>query len=784
MTSSDNDFDDEDNDFLLALTTKKSQSLNLGGVRSMGSTAGSATNTPNTSNTSALAYGRTAALPSSSPSEVDPSIQAKLYRADGEIAILREKYQQLQNLRQLELTKVKESQQSLQRQNEEQLKALQFTVQKLEDEKRFLNNEIKGITSKRRKVRDSNDDMDVDGLHVASTLSASTFPVSGSGSGSGPSDAVSTGPRVSSSQVVRILNDTSLFFDHIWNYCINGAQRTSLTFLSKIYIERDVNINELQIKRKIPISIAVVDYLMLKKKLRLDELVSEFTTTIAQFVELLLEEENLILSVPFLLSLIHSAISFRPLAVVKPTVNYLLRSISKISRRFLFILEETQNQEDYITYHDVPEQVLVLEKITLICSVDIIEKLSAISTLHGVNFVRNEIWGGELPCIPRELVKRLLPENTERLKNSSQINLVFNIVEMLMSSITEELFAYSNFETTPNQMSPIFNSLFKVLLVDIPLRDDFMIYGLNRILGNIIDIKKVESLVPVEENALGYSLVMIPCPIPQELKSERRKELHEGNDLENGTSGGSFVGIHDKLNFELNLKHQNHLLKLRIRVAMLLEHFIVSTSLVTHLQLKDYIKSMVRTIGFEQSNILKSPRSKDVHLRAQLIANLVRILHYISSDNMGGITNLVYPETMYEIYVSLLRIAFGSNSLTNEAHSILKSVRSQEKYFNTPIFNKWCEARAKLLNHIDQSDDSESSKGERENGSFIADIESEYANGLEFPYEEEAVELAREILDQCVTHEEADNLFFNMNYEDPNLQEDEYTRFDEMDLVN
>ena len=220
----------------------------------------------------------------------------------------------------------------------------------------------------------------------------------------------------------------------------------------------------------------------------------------------------------------------------------------------------------------------------------------------------------------------------------------------------------------------------------------------------------------------------------------------------------------NQLAFEVQSNHEYHVLDLRLKVATLLESFIVTKSSTQIFELKEYIKSIVRTIEFEQVFIMRSPRSKTIYLRIQIIAVLVRILNYISSE-VRGLNNLIYPETLYEIFVILLRIAFGSNSLSAEAHSLLLEIRSKHKY-DKLVFNDDCERKAREINHITFSNLHTKS---------VADIESELANGLEFPYETDTIEVAREILDLCVTHEEADNLYFNMNNEDLN--------FDEMALV-
>ena len=195
------------------------------------------------------------------------------------------------------------------------------------------------------------------------------------------------------------------------------------------------------------------------------------------------------------------------------------------------------------------------------------------------------------------------------------------------------------------------------------------------------------------------------------------------------------------------------MLNLRVRVAQFIENFLLCSDGDTEaLALRDHIKAIVRVIGLEQLAILRNPRSCNVHLHGVVIQILVRILHYVVEDSKG-ISTLVYPETIYEIFVYLLRIAFGSSSLSTEAGDLLVRIRTNHP--DLVVFNEHCETRARNLSHVEHSRD----------GRVLAEAEVHFANGLEFPYEEETVELAREILDSCVTHDEADNLYFNMTNE-------------------
>ena len=735
MSLSDDDFDDDDDEILIALTKAKS-------------TQNRPVSTPNSID-----------KPTQNNSTQAPNndIQARLNRSDGEIAILRAQLQQLQNQKQEDLNKLKESHNISKIKNDEQLKALKFTVQKLEDEKKFLNNELRGATAlKRRKLPNRADDslMDIDVAPILETQQTNRIRYQYE-----RADSVEPETElrpILPQKIIKIQNDASLFTDHIWNHCINGSKRSTLDYLSKIYVDNDILIHGFKTHAKMPLSTAITEYLMLKKNLRLDELVAEFTQTLSGLVNILLEKK-LILSIPFLLALIHASLNFRSSAVSQTSIKSLLESICKLALNFTFLLDSSQDEEDFINYHDVPNQVMVLEKFTLVCCLDIVEKLMSLSSLFGASFIET-IWKEDY--IRVELFRKCLPENTERFKNLAQINLIYNFVEILMSSISETTFAYNN---TPNKIldESIINSLLKVFLIELPVKDDFMFYGLNRMMGNNVDFNKIDAIIPSSETLLNHSMISRPCPIPYEYLKEKMVLVRKDANLTNKDSQMN------QLAFELQSKHECHVLNLRLKVATLLESFIVTKSSTQIFELKEYIKSIVRTIGFEQVFIMRSPRSKTIYFRIQIIAVLVRILNYISSE-VRGLNNLIYPETLYEIFVILLRIAFGSNSLSSEAHSLLLEVRSKHKY-DKLVFNDDCERKAREINHLTFSN-------LHTDGKLVADIESELANGLEFPYETDTIEVAREILDLCVTHEEADNLYFNMNNEDIN--------FDEMALVD
>ena len=433
--------------------------------------------------------------------------------------------------------------------------------------------------------------------------------------------------------------------------------------------------------------------------------------------------------------MVDCSLSFRPAALTKSLIVQILKRVSKITESLLFLLNSNLDEDDLANYHDVPYQVMVLEKFIFVECLDLMERLVTLTTTFDIEFIKT-VWQNRI--LPQNIITSCLPDNSERFKNTAQINVVFNIVELLVASVTEETFAYND----TNLDEKLILSLLKVFLIDIPIREDFMFYGLNRILGNNCDFLKIDSVIPKDHDHLNNYLIVIPQPIPFDIETPHQ--------------------------FRIDMNHEYHLLILRIKIAELFLSLIITKQTFDFLYNKEHFKSLIRVIGFEQNHIAQSPRSKHVYLRLQLISMLVKIIDYLTQD-LRDASELIYSELMYEIFVVFLRIAFGADSLSIDAHKLLVKIRNRPGGKSLTVFNKWCETRARQLNHVSLLNF---------NVETVANVESDFANGLEFPYESETVELARNILNRFVDHDEAENLYVNMNAEDPH----DFDNDDEMDI--
>ncbi|KAI5958018.1 LCD1 [Candida theae] len=679
---------------------------------------------------------------------IDNEIQAKLFQADGEIATLKAQLISLQNSKRDELNSLRQSYDALKRSKEEEATALREAVLKLEDDRKFLKNELVTTTAlKKRKISNNNNNNNNNGTQTnlqpkgPNTSTDVDYSVVEESAGTN----VTSIPSQTVQRVIRVQHDTSALIDQIWGYFIPGSKRSSIEYLFKICFDFDLEtLYRYKLTKKTAIASLISNVLMTLKIARLDELIEKFSLLMLDIIQNAIGQKQP-LPVPFLLSLIHCTISFRPVAVTKTVITTLIQGCSQISLNYMFLLSPSLEEEvDFDNYHDVPDQVIAIERFILICCLDVIEKLTAIGSMHDTRLIRS-IWCDQT-VFPQSLVSSCLPQNTERFKSVAQINLVFNVVEMLIATITEGTFGFNEATSDFN----LIQSLMKIFLLDIPIKDGFRFYGLNRFIGNNCDLNTIDLTVPLQHDNLNNYLVSIPQPVYKDLESE--------------------------LNFKkLQINHEAHLLNLKIKVCELLQSIIITKQSIDFLMDKDHFKSFVRVIRLEQTYMANDPRSTMIHSRVHLIGQIVKIMDYLTQD-LHEPSDLIYTDTMYEMFVAISRIAFGADSLAMDAQKLLVKIRSQGHY-NITVFNRACELRARQLHHLTVGDYSKKGGGKQ-----LASAESDFANGLEFPYESETVELSRDILNRFVNHEEADNLYYNMNYE--SQQEEEEEEKEEEDMLH
>lgn len=650
-----------------------------------------------------------------------PSTQSpnELLVAKGEVAILRAKLEELERIKQVEREELLKNNLLDKENNENKIKALEGAVQRLEDERKFLSVEVRNLsnnaTRKKRKTSDGLGDVDMD--------SATPLPIPISA----PVITVQQPqpPKIKPTTVKLInpgvINENSLFIDHILSHTIIGASSTTMGTLSHIaspikFRDDYLNVDDpFILLPKTSIASQLLDHLMKKRDaLRLDELISRFIHGICGFIDTIQSGEYK-LSIPFLLSIIHSSITFRPSAVTSDTLKELSKFCINLIHNHLDLIKKDEGELDSHQYQQQLQQEKVgvpsvhrkfIDVMILVFSVELLEIV-----LMNVA-VKEEL---EDSGIIKKFIQDMGDFNTIlRLGMGNGSSLV------IMFSLIESLNTVGRYENFPPELILVFC---KILCNGVEPRKDGIMWfnGLNRILGDDESCHMMYSLF--DHIGIGMSPLVI-----YEQKSE-------------------------------NKKYEHHLINLQLRICDFFEKILIENQDDVALFNSDpvILKQLISTIAKQQEYIFRSPRTPTTHLRSKLIASLINNIHLIWELTYSAYSTFprITKDTTHELIITLARIAFSTNNSTSlEASEFLLKVRSKDR--TAPVFNKWSEARAREVSHVSDV----CSKGTVRD---LVQAEIGFSNGVEFAYDDYVVELARDILEKCTTMDEADELYCSMN---------------------
>ncbi|CEP21276.1 DNA damage checkpoint protein LCD1 [Cyberlindnera jadinii] len=269
---------------------------------------------------------------------------------------------------------------------------------------------------------------------------------------------------------------------------------------------------------------------------------------------------------------------------------------------------------------------------------------------------------------------------------------------------------------------------------------ELAVHGLNRIIGNNFESQQLEAL-------LGTGVTDCPQVIY------------------------SLTPVNQ---FPLELKHEKHLLQVQSLIVSLFTKLIVLTpNSITHFNDRpDIFRSLVFSIGILQERIHTIPRSPTTHIRSGLISSLIRLIHLIweVTTSAGDTTPALTKDTIHVLMIVLARVAFSANDSSKEAQKFLLTMKQEDTL--SPVFNPWAERRALQLIHIDVTKQDNVQKDQSKIQSIV-EAQVGFGNGVEFAYDDDVVECARDILEKCTTMDEVDALYMAMNVVEPNQRDEE-----------
>ncbi|GMG05653.1 unnamed protein product [[Candida] boidinii] len=219
---------------------------------------------------------------------------------------------------------------------------------------------------------------------------------------------------------------------------------------------------------------------------------------------------------------------------------------------------------------------------------------------------------------------------------------------------------------------------------------------------------------------------------------------------------------------------------------------------------------MTEQLGKQQEIIMRSPRCHSISMRMKIIELIVKLTHYLINEqqinNLLPVSKLPH-DTLREIVIIYLKIS--AISVKNETIEFINEQRQRgfrkfiiDENISDYVHDKFGVYESNDINEInlsnylkslelnkneevieiDENEDVNDEKGveeeDEEDEEFYDEFEDDLndyhkeinnseiftSNGLEFNYQDETIDMAREILGQCITGDEADLLYYSMNY--------------------
>ncbi|CCH43777.1 DNA damage checkpoint protein LCD1 [Wickerhamomyces ciferrii] len=642
----------------------------------------------------------------------------EIFIAKGEIAVLRAKISELERLKNLERDELLNKQQQEKSLNENKINALENAVQRLEDERKFLSVEIRNLNHIRKKKKPNESTPEPKEPEPKPKQTRQSTPQQQVP----PPVPPVVQPPPPKPKTIRLshpkqqTSENLLFIQSLQSHTLPSCPRSTLNYLSHISIPKPFENQEdlmFQIPQDQPLETYILKYLMvLQSSHRLDNLLTQFILNLLKLIKFIhLEIQKNHVSLPFLTSLIHCCIGFRPMAIT-PKVRYeIFQSSLNLIQFFSYIIKKHEFIDDDLLnlkkFQIGIVQNKVLDGLIYQFNVEVLENLLLIENdLNSIESFWNMIQPDELEIFSNSIKLGI---------NSGCIGVMYSYIEILI----------------------ILNEYDNLGFLDLNL--------LNLLSKNFYD--EIDGVIDLE--FIGMNRMF-----QDEIESWR---LIDGLVLQEGVSSQQQViySLEDRFTFN---KLEFKFINLQLKICELFEIFLINNiskdDEITIIKNSNLLKTLITSIGKQQEFIFKTPRGQITHLRSKLISNFIKLIHFIwelSISTTNYIPRLTKDLT-HELIITLSRIAFSSNETNNEASEFIYKFRSIDS--NSTIFNQRSESRSRELNHILTQDN---------NIDLIVNAEISISNGIEFAYDDIIVELSRDILEKCTTMDEADNLYLSMN---------------------
>lgn len=704
------------------------------------------------------------------------------FRSAGQLALLKAKNDQLEREKTQISEKLKRDFDQKSLDQNDLIKKLQDTIRKLEVEQKFQATEIREYKAKikRRRLDENQRGTDVVMTDVSGTtppLSKTAQPIQNQQVQAQLPPRHQVHPAVpvlqqrlskpkglpNRSQSSKNLEDNTLFIDRLLCYCIPGVDIPVMTFLDKIAIsEKEFKTADFRSAPGESLKSSLLSYLSAYKTAEgIDSLISRLLKAIVEIIMFLLIDVQVIkdfteqrsdlkhnrhklLAIPFLLAIIHGCLTYRPKAInqiqqVFTLINFSLMLMDKYNFLIEPVLKTNEFYDRNVKLKLKSIQYEFLESLIVIYSLDLIEVL-IMNCVH----------------VPdkKKAMKEYLTHNKNRLLrlfqlvlsnfNHSSVNLMFSVVSILNATL-------NLWETDQEEEFPLTDNAILKSIIALATADDFepranwLVYGLNRSIGNNLDAELIADLVPDQ--------IDLPFQVrPVCSKAHNKEQVAHNHQLHHTALSVLILQFCEKLIlFDYQNEHSNTLTFLAKEPSVF----------------KNLIMNMSK---IQQFNFLHPRRRDHLNMKVtEVLSYSLKIIHLVKelyrltpSDSQDTSEFNFTSDLSFELFVILSRISIPSKEDTTDPSTLFLLQYQQEcpemsRYFLTKLPN------TRNLTTLNLTDPNEVQP--------MAQVLSNTPNGLEIPYDSETIDLAREILNNLVTADEADMFYSAMRLAEVSLDE-------------
>ncbi|XDT31879.1 DNA damage checkpoint protein [Nakaseomyces glabratus] len=307
----------------------------------------------------------------------------ELTRALGESSMLRDKLKLLQAQIEQERSKSNYRVNEVKEEFDKEIQKLRQQLQSLEDEKKFLVLESRGINAVNQRIKTSPPEAF---SRVSSQHRALNTPDSSHIQEHIPKKRkteISTQPSIVLNPNRVIKDEISAFFDCLYVHRIVGVELSTIEILNCIKFEHidEFNYKLLKINKDTSIGSGIVDFLQsCKKNMKLNELVDSVLEHLATLIKaIIINDQELNFSVPFLVALMVQTILFRPSAVSVNSLKDLFIFTCDLIRKFQIVLKKPLHKSPLEV--DLGPQIFqyeLIDNLILVYSFDLLESTTKV----------------------------------------------------------------------------------------------------------------------------------------------------------------------------------------------------------------------------------------------------------------------------------------------------------------------------------------------------------------------------------------------------------------------